>query len=257
MRHDALEGKVALVTGGGTGIGRAAALALAAAGADVAVWGRRPEPLTETAKLVEHAGGRCVALPCDVREPDEVRAALDTVVDRLGDVDVLVNNAGGQFMAPAEEISVNGWRAVHRLSVESAWSVSREVANRSMIPRGSGLIVFMAFSPRRGIPRMVHATAARAALENLAAGLAIDWSRYGIRAVTVAPGTILTEGLEEQYPPDAIDGWTRMVPLGRLGTPDEVAELVAFLATPAGSYITGTTIVVDGGVDAWGNGPIT
>lgn len=253
IRPDALAGKVALITGGGTGIGRATAVSLAAAGAEVAIWGRRPEPLAETAKLIEHAGGQCVTAVCDVREPEQVVAALES----LGDVDVLVNNAGGQFMAPAEEISVNGWRAVHRLSVESAWSVSHEVAVRSMIPRRTGLIVFMAFSPRRGIPNMVHATAARAALENLAAGLAIDWSRHGIRAVTIAPGTILTEGLQEQYPPEAIEGWTRSVPMGRLGTPAEVGELVAFLATPAGGYITGTTIVVDGGVDAWGNGPVS
>lgn len=177
------------------------------------------------------------------------------MIDELGDVDVLVNNAGGQFMAPAEEITVNGWRAVHRLSVEAAWSVSREVATRCMIPRRGGLVVFLAFSPRRGIPRMVHATAARAALENLAAGLAIDWSRHGIRAVTVAPGTVLTEGLEQQYPPEAVEGWTRSVPLGRLGTPDEVGDLIAFLTTAP--YITGTTIVIDGGVDAWGNGPVS
>lgn len=256
LRDDALAGKVALVTGGGSGIGRAIAQSLAAAGATVVIWGRRAEPLTETVKEIDHTGGRCEFATVDIREQDQVTAALDELLAGHGHLDVLVNNAGGQFMAPAEDISVNGWRAVHRLSVEATWSVTREVATRCMLPRGDGLIVFMAFSPRRGIRGMVHATAARAALENLAAGLAIEWAPRGIRSVTIAPGTILTEGLSEQYSAEAIEGWTRSVPLGRLGTPADVAELVAFLATPAGAYITGTTLVVDGGVDAWGNGPL-
>lgn len=254
LRSDALEGKVVLVTGGGTGIGRATALACATAGADVAICGRRTEPLLDVAKEVAALGRRCVTVTVDVREADEVASLVDQVLEGLGRIDVLVNNAGGQFMAPAEEITVNGWRAVHRLSVESVWGLTREVATRALIPQGTGLVVFMAFSPRRGIPGMVHATAARAAVENLASGLALEWSRYGIRSVAVAPGTILTDGLEEQYSPADIARWAASVPLGRLGSPEEVGELVAFLATPAAGYITGTTIVVDGGNDAWGTG---
>lgn len=247
---DALAGQVVLITGGGTGIGRATALAFAAAGADIAVCGRRREPLDEVAKEID----RCLPVSCDVRDPDQVGLLVDCVLDTYGRVDVLVNGAGGQFIAPAEDISVNGWRAVHRLAVEAAWSVTREVATRSMIPNRSGLVVFVAFSPRRGIPGMVHATSARAAVENLAAGLSLEWSRYGIRSLAVAPGTILTDGLHEQYPPEAIDEWARAVPLGRLGTAEEVGEVIAFLATPAAGYLTGTTVVVDGGVDAWGTG---
>jgi citronellol/citronellal dehydrogenase len=116
------------------------------------------------------------------------------------------------------------------------------------------VLVFVAFSPRRGIPGMVHACAARAAVENLAAGLALEWSRYGIRSVAVAPGTVRTDGLLEHYPQPAIEQWTRAVPLGRLGSTAEIGEVVAFLATPAAGYLTGTTVVVDGGVDAWGTG---
>lgn len=250
LRSDALDGQVVLVTGGGTGIGRATALACAHAGADVVVCGRRQEPLDEVAALVAAAGRKCLTVAADVR--DEVTELVDQALAAFGRVDVLVNGAGGQFIAPAEDISVNGWRAVHRLAVESAWNLTREVATRSMIPNRSGLVVFVAFSPRRGIPGMVHATSARAAVENLAAGLALEWSRYGIRSVAVAPGTILTDGLREQYPQEAIDGWAGAVPLGRLGTPDEVGELIAFLATT--TYVTGTTVVVDGGVDAWGTG---
>jgi citronellol/citronellal dehydrogenase len=124
-----------------------------------------------------------------------------------------------------------------------------------MIPRNRGLIVFNGFSPRRGIPGFAHATAARAALENLAAGLAVEWSRFGIRSVCVSIGSIETEGLAS-YGPDSLEESRRQVPLGRLGTPREVGDLVAFLATPGGAYVNGTTVVVDGEVDAWGLGEL-
>ncbi|HEU4448997.1 MAG TPA: SDR family oxidoreductase [Gaiellaceae bacterium] len=244
---------VALVTGGGTGIGRATALALARGGAAVAVCGRRPEPIESARAEVEALGREALAVPTDVREPEQVEALVDAVLDRFGRIDVLVNNAGGQFVAPAEEISANGWRAVHRLAVDAAWNVTRTVATRSMIPNRGGVVVFVGFSPRRGIPGFAHAAAARAAVENLAAGLAGEWSRYGIRSVCVALGTILSEGLEG-YGRERIAAWERSIPLGRAGTAEEAAAVIAFLASPAASYVTGTTVVVDGGADAWGQG---
>jgi NAD(P)-dependent dehydrogenase (short-subunit alcohol dehydrogenase family) len=242
---------VALVTGGGTGIGRATALELARSGSAVVVCGRRQEPLEKVRVELEAAGGECLAVPTDVREPDQVEALANRALERFGRIDVLVNNAGGQFLAPAEEISLKGWRAVHRLAVDAAWDVTRTVATRSMIPNRTGVVIFVGFSPRRGIPEMAHAAAARAALENLAASLSNEWSRYGIRALCVALGTILTEGLEG-YGGERIAEWERTVPLGRLGTPEEAAAVIAFLASPAASYVTGTTVVVDGGADAWG-----
>ena len=150
LTADANSGAVAVVSGGGTGIGRATALALAGSGAGVVVCGRRPELLEETRSFVEQAGGACVAVPADVREPPDVTAVIDAALGRFGHVDVVVNNAGGQFTAPAEEISLNGWRAVHRLNVEAAWSLTREAATRSMIPRRRGVVVFVGFSPPRG-----------------------------------------------------------------------------------------------------------
>jgi citronellol/citronellal dehydrogenase len=253
LRPDANAGRVALVTGGGSGIGRATALELAGSGARVAICGRRAEPLERVAEQIRSAGGEALAVAADLREPDEVARMVDSTLERFGSVDVLVNNAGGQFTAPAEEISDGGWRAVERATVDAVWSVTRTVATRAMIPGGGGLIVFVGFSPLRGIPGFAHAAAGRAAVANLASGLALEWSRYGIRSVCIAPGTILTEGLEG-YDPEAVEGWRRTVPLGRLGRPEEVGAVIAFLASAGGAYVTGTTIVVDGGADAWGIG---
>ena len=248
LSTDANTGRVALVTGGGTGIGRATARELARTGAKVAICGRREEPLES---VRAELGAECLAIPADIREPDQVARVIEETIERFGRIDVLVNNAGGQFEAPAEEISSKGWRAVHRVVVDAAWDLTRTAAERSMIPNRDGLVVFIGFSPRRGIPLNVHASAARAALENLAGGLAIEWSRYGIRAVCVACGNIDTEGYRA-YGEDAIAQAERQVPLGRLGLPEEVAATIAFLASHGGAYITGTTIVVDGGLDAWG-----
>ena len=253
LTPDANAGKVALITGGGTGIGRATALAFAGSGARVAICGRRPEPLEEAREEIEAAGSECLAVPCDIREPEQARELIDAVLERFERVDVLVNNAGGQFVAPAEEIELKGWRAIQRLALDAAWDLTQQVATRSMIPSASGLVVFIGFSPRRGIPGFAPAAAARAALENLAAGLALEWGEHSIRSVCVVPGNIETEGLEG-YGPEALEDSRRQVPLGRLGRPEEVGELIAFLASDGGSYVSGTSVVVDGGLDAWGVG---
>ena len=245
LAPDANAGKVALVTGGGTGIGRATALELARTGAKVAVCGRRPEPLEA---VRAELGDDCLAIRTDVREPEQVAALVEQTLERFGRIDILVNNAGGQFLAPAEEISLKGWRAVHRLAVDAVWDLTRAVAERSMIPNESGVVVFIGFSPRRGMAEMAHAAAARAAIENLAGSLALEWSRHGIRTVCLALGNIATEGLDG-YGPERVAEWEREVPLGRLGTPEEAAALIAFLASAGGAYMTGTTVVMDGGLD--------
>ena len=253
LRTDANAGLVALVTGGGTGLGRAISREMARTGASVVIAGRRPEPLEEVHAELEAVGSACLAVPTDVREPEQVDALVDAAMERFGRIDVLVNNAGGQFVATPENITAKGWRAVHRLNVDAVWDVTKTVATRSMIPNLGGLVVFVGFSPRRGIPFMVHSAAARAALENLAGGLAIEWSRYRIRAVCVSTGAIDTEAFRG-YGPEFVEEALRTTPLGRLVPPEEVAALIAFLSTSAAASITGTTLVVDGGNDAWGLG---
>jgi len=245
LAEDANVGKVALVTGGGTGIGRATARELVRTGARVVICGRRPEPLSS---VETELGEACLAIPTDIREPEQSAELVDRALERFGRIDILVNNAGGQFLAPAEEISLKGWRAVHRLAVDAAWELTRTVAERSMIPNQEGVVVFIGFSPRRGMAEMAHAAAARAALENLAGSLALEWSRHNVRALCVALGNIATEGLDG-YGPERVAAWEAEVPLGRLGTPEEAAALIAFLVSPGAAYVTGTTVVMDGGLD--------
>ena len=193
---------VALISGGGTGLGRATALELGRGGAQIAICGRRPEPLEATRAELEALGAECLAVPADLREGAE--PVVDAALEAFGRVDVLVNNAGGQFTAPAEEISLKGWRAVHRLNVDAVWDLTREVAVRSMIPGDGGVVFFNGFSPRRGLPGYAHAAAARAALENLTRGLAVEWAPHGIRTIFLALGSIHTEGLES-YGDDLAD----------------------------------------------------
>ena len=256
LAPDANAGKVAIVTGGGTGIGRATARELAATGAAVAICGRRPEPLRAVRDELAGRGFDCLAVPTDVRETDQVERFLGVVADRFGRVDVLVNNAGGQFAAPLESTSLKGMRAVHRLNVDAPWDLTNRVATRFMIPQRSGFVAFVGFSPRRGVPSMVHSSMARSALETFAAGIALEWSRYGIRAVCVATGLIRTEGVLQYGGQGVIDEFARQIPMGRAGTPEEVASTIAFLSSSGGAYITGTTVVVDGGADAWGLGTL-
>ena len=217
-----LDGQVAIVSGGGSGLGRATALELAGLGARVVVCGRRLEPLEETAGAAE--GERVHAVECDIREEDQVEALVDGVLERHGQVDLLVNNAGGQYMTPAEDISPKGFRTVMRLNVEGTWLMSHAVATRAMIPgdRG-GKIVNVTLSPHHGLPGMAHSSAARAAVENLTRVLSIEWARFNIRLTALAAGHFATETLMTKYPKPVVDGVAYTVPLQRLGEPEEFA----------------------------------
>ena len=245
-----LDGQVAIVSGGGSGLGRATALELAALGARVVVCGRRPEPLEETAAAAE--GGRVEPQPCDIREEDQVEALVDGVLERHGQIDLLVNNAGGQYLTPAEDITPKGFRTVIRLNVEGTWLMSHTVATRAMMPdsRG-GKIVNVTLSPHHGLPGMAHSSAARAAVENLTRVLSIEWARFGIRLTAVAPGPMATETMMTKYPKAVVDSVASTVPLQRMGTEEEFAWLVAYIASPGGDYLSGTVLTLDGARDNW------
>jgi len=247
---DLLDGQVAIVSGGGSGLGRETALELAALGARVVVCGRRLEPLEETVASAD--GGHCEARVCDIREEDQVESLVGDVLGRHGRIDLLVNNAGGQYLSPAEDITPKGFRTVIRLNVEGTWLMTHAVATRAMIPeeRG-GKIVNVTLSPHHGLPGMAHSSAARAAVENLTRVLSIEWARFGIRLTAVAPGPMATETLRTKYPQPVVEGVAGTVPLGRLGTEEEFGWLVAYLASPAGDYFSGAVLTLDGARDNW------
>jgi NAD(P)-dependent dehydrogenase (short-subunit alcohol dehydrogenase family) len=244
-----LTGRVAIVTGGGTGIGRAIALELAELGADVVVASRDPQHLEPTAEEIRALGPRSLAIPTDIRIPAQVEALVEQTVAQLGKIDIQVNNAGGQYPGPAEELSVEGWRSVIDLNLNGTFYCS-QVAARQMMSTGGGSIVnIVANFGLRAAPGLVHSAAARAGVINLTQTLALEWAKHNIRVNAVAPGVIMTEGAlsEMLISPEAIERIERAIPLKRLGTPEDVAHAVTFLVSDAAAYITGETIAADGG----------
>ncbi len=247
-----LAGRVCLVSGAGSGIGRESALELARLGATVVGCGRRIEPLRETVAEVEASGGSAEAVAADIRDEQAVEALVDSVIERYGRIDLLVNNAGGQFLAPAETISAKGFRTVTELNVQGTWNMTHAAATKAFIPQGDGgKVVSVTLSPHHGMPGMVHSGAARAAVENMMRTLAIEWARFGIRLVAIAPGQIDTEVFRTKYPQEIVATVPATIPLGRLGRPEEIAWLIAYLASPAGDFFSGTVLTIDGGRDNW------
>jgi citronellol/citronellal dehydrogenase len=276
-----LRGQSALVTGGGTGLGKATALELARCGASVTIAGRREDVLAEAAAEIdglvggsggegedgeEVGAGEAVAVRTvvgDIREPGDARAMVGAVLEREGRLDLLVNNAGGQFFSPAELIASKGWQAVWRLNVQGMLNMAEaayELAFAGDGPgaggdagaRGShgGRIVNVTLSPHHGMPGMAHSGAARATVEALTREMAERWAGAGVTVSTIAVGTFDTEVMVK-YPAAVRAGMSRSVPVQRTGTPQEHAWLVALLASPLGAAFSGSTVTLDGARDNW------
>jgi citronellol/citronellal dehydrogenase len=267
-----LNGRVALVTGGGTGLGKATALELARCGATVVIAGRRAEVLRDAVAeigaavglagaRIDDAGGsdgESVAeypgrpgwIAGDIRERKDAERLVATVLERYGRLDLLVNNAGGQFFSPAEGIAAKGWRAVWRLNVDGMLNMAEAAFAQALKPAGGGTIVNVTLSPHHGMPGMAHSGAARAAVEELTRELARRWAGEGVAVTAVASGHFDTEALEK-YPASLRAGMARTVPLQRLGRVEEHAWLVALLASPLGGAFNGSTVTLDGARDNW------
>jgi citronellol/citronellal dehydrogenase len=251
FRDGLLEGQVCLVSGAGSGLGRETALELARLGAIVVGCGRRAEPLAETAALAEGMPGAYEHEAIDIRDEEAVERLFDGLLERHGRLDTLVNNAGGQFLAPAESITPKGFRTVIELNVQGTWLMTHAAATKAFIPQGEGKVLSVTLSPHHGMPGMVHSGAARAAVENMMRTLAIEWARFGIKTCALAAGQFATETLMTKYPKVVIDNLERSIPIGRAGRAEEMAWLVAYLASPAGDFYSGTTITIDGARDNW------
>ena len=247
-----LSGRVALVTGGGTGLGKATAAELVRCGAAVTIAGRRAEVLQQAVAEIGSELGEGAAdwMAGDVRERSDAEGSCGPVLERHGRLDLLVNNAGGQYFTPAELITAKGWRAVWRLNVEGTLNMAEAAFEQAMRPAGNGTIVNVTLSPHHGMPGMAHSGAARATVEALTRELALRWSDAGVTVAAVAPGPFDTEVMEK-YPQTVRAGMARIVPLQRMGSVAEHAWLVALLASPLGHAFNGSTVTLDGARDNW------
>jgi NAD(P)-dependent dehydrogenase (short-subunit alcohol dehydrogenase family) len=254
---DLLKDQVVIITGGGTGIGLATAKRLGELGAKVAIGSRNSANLEQGSAELRHAGLDPLVVQVDVRLPDQVDEMAARVVKHFGRIDVLVNNAAGNFICRAEELSPNGWNAVINIVLNGSFYCTRAVGRHLIARRAHGSIVsILANYVWTGSAGTVHSAAAKAGVMSMTQTLAVEWAKYGIRVNALAPGPVESPGAAKQLwsSPEVVERITSMVPLGRWGKPEEIANAVAFLISPQAGFITGETLTIDGG--AWlGRGP--
>ncbi len=249
FRDKLLDGQVALVTGGGSGIGAGIARRFAEQGARVALLGRSADKLDATVKSIESSGGQALATPADVRDYARVEAAVKQTVERFGRLDILVNSAAGNFIAAAAGLSSNGFKAVVDIDLVGTFNAAR-AAFEALSVRGGSVISITATQAWVPTPLQAHVGAAKAGIAKLTQDLALEWGAQKIRVNAVAPGPIAeTEGMQRLAPsdPKVRERLEKGLPIGRFGTIAEVADAVLYLVSPAASFITGTTLVIDGG----------
>jgi NAD(P)-dependent dehydrogenase (short-subunit alcohol dehydrogenase family) len=240
-------GKTVVVTGGGTGLGSAMAVGFGAEGAHVCVIGRRQEKLDETARRIQKEGGEAFGLSADVRDPARVEAAMQEIVARTGRIDVLINNAAGNFVCPSEELSPNGFKSVVDIVLLGTFYCSRFAFSALAAAKGSILNIIAAYA-WSGEPGAVHSASAKAGVLAMTRTLAAEWGRFGIRANAIAPGPVHTEGTDKNlWSVGNVEERVRAaVPLGRLGEPEDIARAALWLSSQEAAWISGATLSVDG-----------
>ena len=246
-----LEDRVAVITGGGTGIGLAIAKRLGSLGARIAIASRNAEHLEQGANLLREAGIDALAVQLDVRNPEQVDEMVVRTVKHFGSLDILINNAAGNFICRAEDLSPNGWNAVVGIVLNGSFYCSRAVGQYMIArKRGGSIVSILANYVWTGSPGTIHSAAAKAGVMSMTQTLAVEWASHGIRVNAVAPGPIQSSpGAARQLwnSPEAVDRITRMIPGGTWGTPEQVADAVAFLVAPQSSFISGEILTIDGG----------
>jgi len=252
FREDALAGQVCVVSGGGSGMGRAIAYVLTRLGAQVVICGRRAEMLEETAAgISEHLGKTIMTRAMTIREPEQVQSLFADTWERFGRLDVLVNCAGGQYPQAAIDFSVKGWNAVIDTNLNGTWYMMQAAAQHWRDRGQPGSIVNIVAVVSRGMPQVAHTAAARAGVIYLSKTLSTEWAPLNIRINCVAPGSIATDGLNV-YPREAAEAFSISNPMKRLGDVMDIAQAVVYLAAPTGKFITGELLAVDGGRQNWG-----
>jgi NAD(P)-dependent dehydrogenase (short-subunit alcohol dehydrogenase family) len=250
-----LRDQVAIVTGGGSGIGAGIAELLAAHGAKVGLIGRTLEKLETTAARITSRGGVATCRPADVRQYAELDAAITSVTNAFGGLHILINSAAGNFLAPAAGLSANGFRTVIDIDLCGTFNACRS-AFAHLSKQGGSIVSITATQATVPTPLQCHAGAAKAGIEKLTRDLALEWAGSRIRVNTVAPGPIEgTEGMSRLAPGGAEEVLKKRVPLNRYGNIDEIASAVLFLVSPAGAYVTGSSLLIDGGTSLIGPGP--
>lgn len=248
FRADAFADKVIIVTGGGSGIGRCTAHELASLGAQVVITGRKIEKLEKIAAEISEDGGKVHFIVCDNRDEEQVKSMIAEVIEKFGKLDGLVNNAGGQFPSTLESISANGFDAVVRNNLHSTFYLMREAYNQWMAKHG-GSIVNMAADMWGGMPGMGHSGAARSGVDNLTKTASVEWGRSGVRVNCVAPGWIISSGMDNysgDFAKFIIPSLAGNVPLKRMGTESEISSAICYLLSDAAAFVSGVTLRVDG-----------